>query len=169
MRKTVGFALLLGCCVSLIVSGRLTARLVLGSTIAWSFIPAFEIAAFAIVRRRARSIRTFARDLDLFSAGRRPWAIFLVATAAVASVLTPFQISNWAEAPVTLSVLAPIAIGVMLRCAYLDFRFYREALDRPRTAAMRDVLLQRAISWTAAAVYFGGYAGWPIVLSWIGA
>ncbi|MBI3402083.1 MAG: hypothetical protein HY048_11740 [Acidobacteria bacterium] len=44
--------MLLGCCVSLIVSGRLTARLVAGSTIAWSFIPLFEVAAFAIVRRR---------------------------------------------------------------------------------------------------------------------
>jgi hypothetical protein len=150
------------------VSGRLTARLVLGGTIAWSFIPAFEVTAFAIVRRRARSVRTFSRDLDLFHDGRRPWAIFLVALAAVASFLTPLQINDWAEAPVTLSVLAPIAAGVVLRCAYLDFRFYREALARAPARALGDVLLQRLISWSAAAVYFGGFAGWPIVAGWIG-
>ena len=166
--KTVRFALLLGCCVSLIASGRLTARLVLGSTIAWSFIPIFEVAAFAIVRRRARSIRTFARDLDLFSAGRRPWAMFLVAAAALAAFLTPLQLNDWAEAPLTLAVLAPIAAGVAIRSGYLDFRFYRDALDRASGDAMRDALLQRAISWTAAVVYFGGNAGWPLVAQWIG-
>lgn len=149
------------------MSGRLTARLVIGGTIAWSFIPAFEVAAFTIVRQRARSIRTFARDLDLFSDSRRPWAILLVALAAVASFLTPLQISNWAEAPVTLAALAPLAAAVALRSAYLDFRFYRDALDRAPAAAIRDVLLQRAISWTAAAAYFGGNAAWPMVIDWM--
>jgi hypothetical protein len=160
--------LLLGCCISLIVSGRLTARLVLGCTIAWSFIPAFEVAAFAIVRRRARSIRTFARDLDLFGKGRRPWEIFLVALAAVASFLTPIQINSWSEATVTRAVLTPIAAGVALRAGYLDFRFYREALGRTPAEAKRDALLQRAICWTAAVMYFFGYAGWPDVVDWIG-
>jgi hypothetical protein len=150
------------------VSGRLTARLVLGATVAWSFVPAFEVAAFAIVRRRTRSLRTFARDLDLFSAGRRPWAIFLAALAAVASFLTPFQINAWSEAPATLAVLTPIAAAVALRSGYLDFRFYREALGRTPAAAMRDALLQRAICWTAALVYFFGYAGWPDVVDRLG-
>jgi hypothetical protein len=168
MKKTVAFALLLGCCVSLVVSGRLTARLVLGSTVAWSFIPALEVTAFAIVRRRARSIRTFACDLDLFSAGRRPWAIFLVALAAAASFLTPLQINHWSEATVTLAVLTPIAAGVALRSGYLDFCFYRDALGRPPAEATRDALLQRAICWTAALVYFFGYAGWPDVVDRIG-
>jgi hypothetical protein len=58
VKKTVGFALLLGCCVSLIVTGR------------------------------------------------RPWAFFLVALAAVASCLTPLQMVAWSEAPPTLAVLA---------------------------------------------------------------
>jgi len=168
VKKTVGFALLLGCCVSLIVSGRLTARLVFGGTVAWSFIPAFEVAAFAIVRRRARPIRPFSRDLDRFSAGRRPWAFFLVALAAVASCLTPLQMNAWSEATPTLAVLGLIASAIVVRSGYLDFRFYREALDRSAADARRDVLLQRAINWTAAAVYFGGYAGWPIVADWIG-
>ncbi len=160
--------MLLGCCVSLIVSGRLTARLVLGCTIAWSFIPAFEVAAFAIVRWRARSVRTFARDLDLFSAGRRPWSIFLIALAAAASFLTPLQINDWSEATVTRAVLTSIAAGVALRAGYLDFRFYREALGRAPADARRDALLQRAICWTATVVYFFGYAGWPDVVDWIG-
>lgn len=168
MKKTITFALLLGCCVTLIVSGRLTAGLVAGSTIAWSFVPIFEVAGFAIVRRRTRSIQTFARDLDRFGTGRRPWAIFLVALAAVASCLTPRQMNEWSESAITLSVLAPIAAAVALRSAYLDVRFYREALDRSPAAARRDALLQRAISWTAAAVYFGGHAGWPLVAHWIG-
>jgi hypothetical protein len=150
------------------VSGRLTARLVLGCTIAWSFVPAFEVAAFAIVRQRARSIRTFARDLELFSAGRRPWAAFLAALAAVASFLTPFQINDWSEAPATLAVLTPIAAAVAFRSGYLDFRFYREALGRAPAAAMLDALLQRAICWTAVLVYFFGYAGWPEVVDRLG-
>jgi hypothetical protein len=150
------------------VSSRLTARLVIGGTIAWSFIPVLDVAAFAIVRRRAGSLRSFRRDLDLVSRGWRPWAIILTATASVAAFLTPLQINDWAEAPATLAVLAPLAAGVALRSGYLDFRFYREALDRAPGAAVRDVLLHRAISWTAAAAYFGGNAGWPLLADWIG-
>src|SRR4051794_17665974 len=52
LRRPTACALVLGSAVSLIVSGRLTPRLVAGGALSWSFVPAFEALAFAIGRRR---------------------------------------------------------------------------------------------------------------------
>lgn len=168
LRGPLQFALLLGGCASLIVSGRLSATLIAGSTLAWGFIPAFDVAAFAAVRRRTRPIRTFANDLERFSASLRPWTLLLVGVAAFASFLTPMQVSAWSSSTAVQAALSAMALAVLLRTAYLDFRFFLEAMNRSPRAALGDVVLHRAISWTAAAVYFGGFAGWPIVARWVG-
>src|SRR5690242_13777386 len=95
MRHLLFLTFLLGCAVSLIVSGRLTVRLILGGAAAWVIIPLLEVAAFAIVRRRARRRGSFARDLDRFAAGDWPWAVWLIAVSGVTSFLTPMQANAW--------------------------------------------------------------------------
>jgi hypothetical protein len=167
LRKPLFLALLLGGCLSLIVSGRLTARLIVGGAVAWSFIPVFEVAAFAAVRRFANIGAPFSRDIDLFFAGHGPWSILLIAVAAVASFI-PIQAATWAASAPGAITLAAIASVVVVWSGYIDFCFYRAVLGKTEASAVRALLLQRVIAWTLAIVYFLGNAGWPLVADRLG-
>jgi di/tricarboxylate transporter len=95
VRRILFLIFLIGCTVSLIVSRRLTLRLIVGGAAAWVVIPLLEAASFAIVRRRAPRRGSFARDLDRFSAGDWPWVLWLIALSGVLSFLTPTQADAW--------------------------------------------------------------------------
>jgi hypothetical protein len=168
LRRPLFSIFLLGCALSLIVSGRLTARLIAGGAVAWSFIPLFALASFAAVRRRARRSVTFSRDVDLFLAGGGPWVVWLISVAMVASFLTPFQAYAWSATSTPQMWLAATALPVAIWSGYIDFCFYRTVFERPLAGAVRDLLLQRAILWTVAIVYFFGFAGWPLVADRVG-
>jgi len=168
VRRLLFQTFLLGCAVSLIVSGRLTLRLTLGGAVAWVIIPLFEGASFAIVRRRLRRRGSFARDLDRFAAGDWPWAVWLIAVSGVMSFLTPVQANAWFSAWSSWIAIDLTAFAAALCAASIDVRFFQDAFARTRADAIRDVLLQRAISWSALAVYFAGFAGWPLVVDRLG-
>jgi len=168
MRRLLFLTFLLGCAVSLIVSGRLTLRLILGGAAAWVILPLFETASFAIVRRRARRRGSFARDLDRFAAGDWPWAVWLIALSGVVSFLTPAQAGAWFSTWTAWVAIDVTACAAALCTASIDVRFFQDLFARTRVEAIHDVLLQRAISWSALAVYFGGFVGWPLVVDWLG-
>jgi len=167
MRHLLFLTFLLGCAVSLIVSGRLTVRLILGGAAAWVIIPPLEVAAFAIVRRRGRRRGSFARDLDRFAAGDWPWAVWLIAVSGVTSFLTPMQANAWFSTWTVWIAIDVTASAAALCTASIDVGFFQDVFARTRADAIRDVLVQRAISWSALAVYVAGFPGWPLVIDWL--
>jgi len=167
LRRPLFVTLLLGGCLSLVVSGRLTARVIAGGAVAWSFIPLFEVASFGAVRRFANIGVPFSRDVDLFFAGHGPWSVSLIAVAAVASFI-PIQAATWTASTPGLITLAAMAAAIAIWSGYIDFCFYRVVLGKTGTRAVRALLLQRAIAWTLAVVYFLGNAAWPLVADRLG-
>jgi len=167
-RRPLFAALVLGCAVSLIVSGTTTVRLIAGGALAWSFVPAFDAAAFAVVRRRARRATPFSRDLDLACATHRPWLLWLVAVAGLAAFATPQQTYDALETTAGLTTLVASLAAAAAWSACIDFRFYRTVFERTRSAAVTDLLLHRAMAWTACNLFFWTFVGWPLVADRLG-
>ena len=149
-------ALFFGSTVSLQASGRLSARLVADGIVSFAFIPIFEILSLAVVYRRGPRRVPFAQAVDLFFVGNTPWLLWLLAFAAVRSLLTPLQATafpDWWVLTLLLSLIPTASWS-----AYIDLQFFRTVLPRQEGSAARDLILQRAISWTCI-------LGWYWVMS----
>jgi hypothetical protein len=143
------FALVFGCMVSLVASQRLTVRHVAGGAVSGSLFLVCQVAALAAVCRRPREL-PFLRTLDLFFMGYGPWALWMLGFSAVWA-LTPLA-SSWGGLPAIIATASVAAIW----SGYIDFRFFEQALRRSPVRAVWDVVLFRAIAWSAGIVLFGG-------------
>ena len=159
LRRPVALAFVLGCVASVLASGRFTARLITDGTLSYAFIPAIELAAFAVVYRTgARRRIPFARAVDLFFIGNAPWLLWLVILAGVASIVPPRQLAPWLSL-LFMGFLIPAAWS-----AYVDFHFFRAVMNRNVPGAVRDLMLHRVIGWSGFAVYFVAGSLWSQVL-----
>ena len=153
-------ALLIGALVAIASTGRVALGLVSSLTVCWSFVPALQMVAGAIVIASSRSRSSpMPRALALLFAGHVPWSLWtLVAAAWVASV--PFV----TEGQLGLSLLVPAAWT-----AYIVFAFCRTVLGvTARGAALRTAAHQ-AIVWTIAGTYVFLTTGmWPRLLGALG-
>lgn len=155
LRRPLLLALILGSTVSLMTSGRLTARLMVSGVVTWSFVPLLQMASLVIVIFGSRRLRPLPEWVDLFFIGQGPWLCWLIAFGAF-----------WSSAPPTSeSVLRTrfwfgFAAAAAAWSAYLDYRFFRLVAQRSRGAAVRDLFLQRAIAWGLGIVYFGEGSLW---------
>ncbi len=148
-------AFFLGCAVSMLASGRLSARLIVDGAISFAFVPLLQILALAVVLRIGpRPARSWRDAMCRFARGNRPWLLWLVAVTLVAALVPPRQVGPWVL-PLIISAIVPIAWS-----AILDFRFFRETGLRSARGALRDVVIQRAVAWTGAGLYFLGIAVW---------
>jgi hypothetical protein len=77
--------------------------------------------------------------------------------AGLLAVVDPRYAGRW-EKPVLASLLVPIVWSV-----HQDYLFFRGTLQATTRAAMADVALNRAVSWSAALTYFFGIALWPMI------
>jgi hypothetical protein len=157
-------ALLLGATVSLLVTGTLTVRLVLGGALTWSFVPFFEAASLAVVSQGRPSALSRARALDLYFAGRGAWSLALIALGAVAACSPPLVVYFWASSWRQRGLLAAFLFPVAAWSAYVDFCFFRVVLEYSWPRALRRLAAQRALSWTASLVYFAGMALSPYIV-----
>jgi hypothetical protein len=165
VRRPLLLLLVLGSAVSLLASGRLSPRLIVDGAISFAFVPVLEAAAFAVVYRLGPRRIRFSHAMDLFFAANVPWLLFVVALAALGVSQTPRQTATWAVPP-KLWIIAVAAALTIAWSTYLDFAFFRNVLQRPGAAAARNVIVLRAIAWTAGAVYFLGFAAWPSIVAW---
>jgi len=171
-RRPAGLLFAFGCFVSILASGRLSARLILDGALSFGFVVLIEIAALAVVARIGRGARargpaaSFARDLDTFFIGNAPWLAWLTVVGAVFAVVPPRAMMAWFGLAI-LSALMPAVWSV-----WVDFHFFREVLGRSPRGACVAILLNRAIGWTAAIGIFLGIAIWsqysPLLASWVG-
>jgi hypothetical protein len=158
MRRPLLFALVLGCTVSFAASGRLTLRLVVPAIIYSGLEILIEVLALAAVRVNgvANTLPSFSRSLDLFFAGFGPWLLWMVSFAAIWALASPVNAFRWTGPRWDSYVLAAIAIW----SCYIDLCFFRYVFQATRRRAVRDLFVQRAISWTLAALIFGGGSLW---------
>jgi hypothetical protein len=158
------FALIFGCAVSLLTSGRLTARLVVPGAVYWSFVPLIEIAALAAVcRSKLRSI-SLARAVDLFFSGFSPWLLWLAGFAAIWSWLDPIQAFAWTN---TVWIRGS-AVAVLAWSCYIDYCFFRWVLEARPAVAARALLGHRLISWTGWLACFLGSSMWSVLAGRLG-
>jgi len=153
LRRPLGVTLLFGCVVSLLLSGSLTWSQVSLGCVTSSWVVLIEILSLAAVWRgaqRAARPLPFTRAVDLFFLGNTPWALWLIAFAAL-----------WMHFYVQWVWLASAAV-VALWSGRVDYQFFRVAL-KSRTPG-RDLALQRGIAWIAGLLIFGGGSIWPVLL-----
>lgn len=134
-RSTALFHLfLIGCAVSLVVSGRLAIRLIAGGMIRWAAIPLIELAVAAIARPR-----------EPINAMSRPLILWAIGVAAFVALLSPLR----AEA---------LSATVAVEIAFAVITLVIAALSTPR-----ETLRLRVTVWAIALACLFGFAAWPIV------
>ena len=157
-KRPLFVAFLLGCAVSLITSGTLTLRLVLPSMIYWGLLPLIQAAALTAVCWSERRRVSIPRTIDSFFAGYGPWSLWLIGISAIWSFLSPLNRSI--ESTLSTTWFFGGAGAVIIWSAYLDFCFFRFVLDKSRKDALRNLLVQRLISWSVIVFILGAPAAW---------
>jgi hypothetical protein len=164
LRRPLALAFMLGCTVSMLTSRTFNARLILDGALSYAFVPLFQIAAFAVVFRPATAPLTFAESVDRFFAGSTPWLLWMIGLCAAAAASWSIY---W-----NLLWLELSAIPAIIWAATIDYSFYRDVMQRPTRGALRDLLVQRALGWSAVLAYFLGIVirdeAWPMLVDWIG-
>jgi hypothetical protein len=145
-------ALMLGCAVSLISSGRFTIRLIIDGALSFAFVPICGLAGLGVVYVMRRPARPFAETVDRFFAGYTPWLWWLLAGMTATAMLPVLQHGHLLPALLVASLI-PIVLSVVV-----DLRFFREAIGSTRSQARVDLVIQRLVSWSAATAYFIGIA-----------
>jgi hypothetical protein len=72
------------------------------------------------------------------------------------------MVQSWATPPgiwLTVGIMLPVVFW----SAWIDFHFFCQVMGRSRSAAFRDLLLQRAIAWGSWFVLCYGYIAWPLL------
>jgi hypothetical protein len=157
MRRPLLLALILGCAVSALASGRLSPWRILDGALSFAFVPAIHVLALGVVYRRIRPPElSFARAADLFFSGNGVWLVWTIAIAAIGAAVPPRQMGPWLL-PLLASLAVPIAWSL-----WIDFTYFRHALHRSPAAAAASLVAQRAIAWTGVTLYFGYNAAWPL-------
>jgi len=158
LKRPLFLDFLLGCTVSFLTVRSLSLRLVVPGMIYWSFVPLIEIGALVVVSRGDRQNVTLPRLIDSFFVGYRPWFLWLTGLCAIWSWLSP----GAKALDYTISVLW-LLCGVAVATAwsaYVDFRFFTTILRRNRARAVRELVIQRLISWTLIMFIVGGPTIW---------
>jgi hypothetical protein len=146
-------------------SGRLSLRLAVPAAIYWSFVPLLQIAALAVVWPRKRSEHSFAQAIDRFFASQIPWSLWLCLFAALWGFLPPALVFSWTQNPWWW--YGP-ALAVGLWAAWLDYGFFRTVSRRTPVLAIRDLVIERAIVWSAGLSLFLISSGTQVLASRFG-
>jgi hypothetical protein len=91
-RRPLFMAFLLGCTISLTTTGSLTLRLVVSAALSWSFVPAIEIAALAIVLHGAGHWGRLPRLVEMFCMGCSVWSVWLIGVSIIFAAVPPAHV-----------------------------------------------------------------------------
>jgi hypothetical protein len=157
LRRPLLLAFVLGCGVSALASGRFTARLILDGAVSFAFVPAIHMAALGLVYRRTPPQPiSFARAVDVFFAGHGVWMLWIVAVSAIGLAVPPRALGPWLL-PLLAAALVPLVWSL-----WIDFRFFRDVMNRSAGGALEDLLVQRVVGWMGVTLYFLGNTMWPL-------
>lgn len=155
LRRPVFFAFLIGCMISLVTSQRLSLRLVADGFVNASIMLLAQIGVLALVLWRNRTI-TFSRAVDFFFAGYGPWSLWILCYSALWAFALPLEASVWAASRAILLAAIPVAIW----SGYIDYCFFRRAIQWTPENTVRPLLLLWLLSWSVSIFIFGGGPLW---------
>jgi hypothetical protein len=151
LRRPALAAIVAGAAISLTATGRVTAPLLLGTTLYWSFAFAWQVAVAAIMTRRADTPLTMSQRLDLLFTGQAPWSLWLLIATA------------WIRLMPGLSDLYVVLCTTAVPAAWTSaviYGFYTGALGLTQRGAIVRTLLHQASIWLFAFVY----VAWAVAL-----
>jgi hypothetical protein len=149
VRRPLTMLFVIGCGVSILVSGRFTARLIVDAGLSFAFVPAVQMLALAIIYGLRRGVLPPARTIDDYFRTNLPWMWWMLGIA-VFSMFVPAP-RRGDLGPMLLTAPIPILLGVVT-----DWRFFRRVLGEPPRLAVANVAAMRAIAWSLAIIYFMG-------------
>jgi hypothetical protein len=149
VRRPLLVAAVLGCGVSMLSAGSLTARIALSATVYWAFVPLAEVIALVVVTRRRLGHRSLGHTIDIFFAGHGPWTLLLIGLSAALTLSSPA--TRW---QLLTGAALWATVLVVLWSAYIDFWFFRQVMGAGRRGAIRDVVVHRLMTWAAVIVIF---------------
>jgi len=142
-------ALLLGVVFAVADSNRPSAWLVAGCAVAWSFVPALQIASVvATWLAFARGRLGLRRAIQLHSLGHLPWSLWLLLVAAVASATSPPN-----EARLWKLMFVTAAIPFLWSRA-IGWHFFRRVYGLGPRGALLATLLHLVVVLGPVAVFF---------------
>jgi hypothetical protein len=150
-RRPLFLAGVLSCGVSLIASGMLTLRIVAPAAVYWAFVPLVELLALMAVIWSRRQRISLAAAIDTFFAGHGAWTLSLIGLSGMMAFLPPPLAY---EVMTTLWLLVTALVIAWSAC--IDFYFFRWMCGASRAAAVRDVAVNRLLTWTAVFAIFTG-------------
>jgi hypothetical protein len=159
LRGPTFIAVILGCCISLLVSAALNLSLALSTAFCWTFVPLAELVALQFVIGSSTPELPRARRVDLFFAGHTPWLIWIALLGMAGAFLPLTEI-------VEVSARWMLASGVvaLVWSLWIDYQFFRVVCGASRTAALGKLLVQRLISWTLVIAVFAYGSFWQSVV-----
>jgi hypothetical protein len=158
LKRPLLLAFIIGCTISFLTSRTLTLRLVLPSMVSWAFVPIIEIAALAVVCWNDRNDIPLPRIIDLFFKGFSPWLLWAFGLCMTWLFLSPgTETLDWAWSVLWVNGGAAVAAAWSL---YIDFGFFRSVLKRSPAGAMRELAIQRLVSWSLILSIVGGPTIW---------
>lgn len=151
LARAVFVAFAIGCMVSLVTVRSLALRLVADGTLNGLMLVVVQVAALAAVCWRKREA-SFAWTVECFVMGFGPWLLWMVLFSGLWAAVPPIR----AFSPMVQQVAHYSVFVIILWSVSIDFAFFRWFLGRSPLQATRDLLIQRAIAWTAMILVFGG-------------
>jgi len=149
IRKPLLFLLVLACAASLAASGRFSLRLFFDTSVALVAIPVIQFLAFTVVYWTGRRPRGFSSAVDTYFDGLWPWFVALAVVGVFGAIGSPVVAARWFSRVGFVSMATALVVSLRV-----DWRYFREALDRtPRRAAL-DLTVQRAVGWSITVLYF---------------
>lgn len=154
----------MGTYVSLTTSGRLSARHLGFTFLAWWFVPAIQLWALAISSRWvARSTWPAPRLIDLYYRGQAPWLLYLAGFGALA-VMTPSPLTQ-VRSPVFLGSVVLLTLAIVAWGVFLTYAFFRSGLELGRPRALgATATYYLALVGTIVGYYLVAGQLWPLLV-----
>ena len=145
-RRPLFVALIFGAFISITVSGRLSAPLILDGFVFWSFIPILQgLLVAGIVQVFARGQMPVSKAIDLFFMGHGPFLLWMLAICGGCLFFPLKQVYLW---PTESGWIMPLSLlGAWLWSNVTSFAFFKAALNLTSPRATALLALYTVMFW----------------------
>lgn len=146
LKRPLFVSFVIGCVVTLIARDAFNPWLLASITLCWGLVPLSEALGFLLVAGNERRRLTVSQACDLFFCGHTPWLLWFTmfgiiwsSQAAPAAAMFPSSHVEWYALGTAITILWSL---------YIDYCFFRFALQRSRWRSLGNLAVQRLVSWT---------------------
>jgi hypothetical protein len=154
--------LIIGTFVTLINAGQLLPTLLVGSFVAWAWVPLLQMAIATPLIALCRPTLRLSSAVNLFFANHGPWSLWLMAVTLVLMFQLPGGIDGASDVRlIAISALLPIAWT-----SFIVVNFARTVLQLSLVRALLFAAAYEALIWACAYFYLGAitFRMWPFSL-----